>query len=490
MLDLSDRRPKSNVRVFLSRQCPVYDPVEIPGAQIAPLFLAIGSSLITATIDKGLSTFSSALKSAAGAKSFTYAGERIISLYHRSDNPANGLSSLTLNPDARCVLVVSGEFDPDPVDTGMSGTSLTGFADSAIKLQTGFDPAKMVRRADLSKATPAQLKTHLNKMGVPLSKEPDFIYEGFFDYTPHDEAFILTSTFLMVNELKSGRTSRSERNLGISIAVDGPHEKADTASTLRATTLDFGEADRETRYVLGSFPKGARSLLMKAVPPDATANLLFAEITTIEADIATLTAQISTNRLAKKRAESDLKTENDAAKKAALATSIKKLERDIKDDIASQKKLKAKLKTVKSEKAEFMPTSITATIVESKEENGVGMFFANVFEAASTSIGTALKDELDPAKRKAAAEAKAAKLKEEQEAAEEKLVTDKQALETLYDNLATTRVTLLTRQKELQTLASDANPLDREIAQENLKTALRAHNRVRAKLQMDLLTEL
>ena len=108
----------------------------------------------------------------------------------------------------------------------------------------------------------------------------------------------------------------------------------------------------------------------------------------------------------------------------------------------------------------FMPVEVTATVVETKSASTMIKFLADVFEGAKAGVAESLKEELDPARRKAAEEA------------------GEKAAETLEDSLSDTKIAYLKAKGKW--LGGGTDELQTEVLREEYVKALRAYNRVRA----------
>ena len=116
-------------------------------------------------------------------------------------------------------------------------------------------------------------------------------------------------------------------------------------------------------------------------------------------------SDIAKARRAVAAAEADLEA-------AAMLAKAVQNHSDASDDVTALKTLseakgslvhKTGVLTLQSERvAEAAPFTLTATLVETKEANKVILFFADVFDAGSTELKAALKDQWDPASRSAA----------------------------------------------------------------------------------------
>jgi len=464
--------------VFVSPHCAMYDGKTPRSTSQGLGFLTVaGSALLTSAIDQGLSLFSQTLTKLGEDKEHKKTASVVTHHFTRSDPDSNLSKTSYLKPSTgnQCILIVSGQFAPmsasDPIENAFARNKLIGFSNT--------DTTKLIDKDKLSAATGAQLKTHINEfLTTKLISEPAFIYEGVVSHSEHREAFLFSSTYLWVNRLQSTRSSSAKRGLGLSIAWDGPHATQEKPSTLSAITLDFGSISAGHVKTYGQFKKGERSVLMKAIQPDDVTKNMLALVTNTEIELATAKAAKAKSDKDITDQQTKLGKETDAAKKKKLQDSIAAEQQNNSKLDSQEKEIDKRLTRVKATIDELMPIEIKATIIETRKGSDVAKFFASVFDGASKEIGEAIKDGIVPSRLKTAAEEKLT----EQQAAQTKL-------EQLEDQLSTTKIALLKAKKSVSDLADNASEFDREIAMETLQSALTAHNRIRVKLELPILTE-
>lgn len=465
-------------RVFVSSHCAMYDGDTQRSQPQALGFLTVaGSALLTSAIDQGLSLFSKTLTKLGQDKEHKRTAAVVTNHFTRSDPDSNLSKTSYLKPSEgnQCILIVSGQFDPvstlDPIANAFSRNKLLDFSN--------VDKTKLIKKDQLSKATGAQLKTHINEfLRTKLISEPAFIYEGVVSHSEHRDAFLLSSTYLRVNKLQSTKSSSAKRGLGLSIAWDGPHTAEETPSTLSAVTLDFGGISAGHVKTYDQFKKGQRSKLMKAIQPDEATKNMLALVTNTEVEKASASAAKTKSDKDLADLQTKLGQEVDAAKKTALQKLIDKEKLNNDKLIAQLNEINPRLVRIKKAVDELMPIEIKATIIETRKGSDVAKFFASVFDGASKEIGEAIKDGIVPSRLKTAADEKLA----EQQAAQTKL-------EQLEDQLSSTKIALINAKKAVSEFDENTSEFDREIAMESLQSALTAHNRVRVKLELPILTE-
>lgn len=454
-------------RVFISEHCAMYDGKVIP-AESQSLLAVLGSALISSTIDQGLSLFSKILNS-RGEDKVVMTKSSVVTNHFRISPPDKSLSQTSSwkpSPDNRCVLIVSGEFN------SQAGAVGDDFTNGRLLPYNPAMSEKLVDKDKLKSANAEMIKTHLNEFLQPkLNSNPTFIYEGVISYSSNNEAYLMTSTFLWVDKLKSAKRNSSKRGLGLTVAWDGPRTSTETPSTLSAITMDFGEVKSGVRKVFGDFKKGARSPLMKPIQPDSSATALLSILTKVELELTTANAAKIKSEESIALNTKKLNEESDPVKKKTFQNSID-TETIVLSGIISQiTEINTRLNNVKNTITDAMPVEINATIIETRKGSDIAKFFAEVFDGASEEIGGTLKEELVPTRRRTAAE------------------TEQTRLQGLEDQLSSTRISLINAKKAEAALTEESNEFDRAIALETLSAALTAHNRVRVQLELPILTE-
>ena len=450
-----DRR---EVQVYFSETCLLNQP---PEAELVGFGAVLASALIGATVDTGLSLFSTTLRSASEKKVTTYSGNRVISLFERANGKIDPLpldatskveqvdlkesgSKLELVKTLGCVLVVAGRFEKEK--------SVDRFGQVTLTSPGAWDGTNLSKR--------------LRAMGIPIEDAPDIVYEAMLKGTPQREAFVLQSTFLNVGKWRSTTSSSARRQFGMTLAFDEPRTGAD-AATLRVVTLDFGKLKPGTTLKFGEFAQGAQSVLVRNFVPNEGAKELLKRVGDLEAEIAAGRREIESTRLT----IADTNEEIRSAKpddRAALEAKRNQLKRTldrarVKDAELFQRwfdLVDARGDIEKRLPIEYMPVEVTASLIETRDANAFLKFLADVFDKAKDGVGTAIKDEIDPVK-----------INERREADVAEVIANEEALSKAL-------VAYLNAKKAYLTV-DPKNAIDLEIAYENYLAALRALNRAR-----------
>jgi hypothetical protein len=201
-------------RVYLRRQCLLSEPSKISAPAEPEILGALAAIFLPLLIGKAIGGVSAALKKAGAEKTVKDSGRLPTYLYQLS-NP----STLSLNPDLGCVIVVRGTFSGPDNDL----TPAIIFKTNGVFL----DPDDEQRRS------------RLNDNGIPVT-EIAAVYEARIVTSQDGTALYYESRFLKVNEFQDGG---SKRSLVVSLAFFGASEK-EGEPTLSLALMNLGEIRR------------------------------------------------------------------------------------------------------------------------------------------------------------------------------------------------------------------------------------------------------
>lgn len=258
-------------RVYTRRQC-ILSTESVDREQ--RFFAALAAILVPAFIERGLGNVSAALRKAGTPETLRDFGKFPTYLYQLSKDK-NDKTTLSLNPNLGCVIIVRGKFrHPDP-DTQPE----MNFPKEGSFLDISQEPQRIER---------------LNANGIPVETIA-VVYEAAIKTTFNATALYYESRFLEVNQFQGSRSSKT-RTIVVGITINGVG-KTEGGLVLSSALMNLGEIKKGSILGPKQF-KNSRSGWLGGLELSKEALLAIKEIdipreTTREIAPATIEAMLS-----------------------------------------------------------------------------------------------------------------------------------------------------------------------------------------------------
>lgn len=434
-------------RVYASDQCIITGSKKTEASAGAALL----GILIQGVAESALSSFGSWVSKQGEAEKKQYSARSETSLYEWDQQQRR----LVVNPNLKCLLVVSGKFDP------ADRPKLGDYTFSA-KIGDAYDPETNDQNSINSDVRLARLSD--NGIGV---KDIGLLYEASIESSADKTAFRIVSRYLEVQKLQSGL---KDAGLVVGLSIDGPSADG-SPSTLVGSLMSFGKIKPGTLLIKKGLSSKAYGVdgtkYFSKGKGDRSGLLVFPPVNPNSAAVFQSQVEIKNKRLARRdvvrlmiayidsQMRSNAVIAGDKTVYARIGNQLRNELVELNDSLA-----------LLTQTNQFMPVEISATVTETGDENKALKFIGKVLESKSKDLATTVTAAISPDAR--------AKAKEEE-------ATKQQDLESAMDQ---SEVALFAAKYEQKTYldSGEGNELKTRLLELKVEVALKACKKAQVNL--------